>query len=125
MPIKIAIAGIGNCASSLVQGISFYADPDNTDVGLQHPELGGYRVSDFHVVAAFDVDARKVGQPLEKAIFALPNNTKISQADIPAAGVTVQMGPILDGVPDHMMDYPAHQRFEPASIPPVDLARTL
>src|SRR5215212_7310230 len=111
MPIKIAIAGIGNCASSLVQGISFYADPTNDTVGLQHAEIGGYRVSDFQVVAAFDVDARKVGQPLEKAIFAAPNNTKVFQSDIPPTGVTVQMGPTLDGVPDHMMDYPAHQRF--------------
>jgi myo-inositol-1-phosphate synthase len=125
MPIKIAIAGIGNCASSLVQGISFYADPDHGDVGLQHPELGGYRVSDLQVVAAFDVDARKVGQPLEKAIFALPNNTKVFCADIPATGVTVQMGPVLDGVPDHMMDYPAHQRFEPAKASPVDVARVV
>jgi myo-inositol-1-phosphate synthase len=125
MPIKIAIAGIGNCASSLVQGISFYANPDNDNTGLQHPEIGGFRVSDLQVVAAFDIDSRKVGQPLEKAIFALPNNTKVFQADIPKTGVTVQMGPIHDGVPEHMMDYPAHQRFEPANLPPVDIAKVL
>ena len=75
--IRIAIAGIGNCASSLLQGISYYANPDNGTIGLQHPELGGWGVGDLEVVAAFDVDARKVGQPVEQAIFALPNNTQI------------------------------------------------
>ena len=78
--IKIAIAGIGNCASSLVQGIHWYAarraEGNEDAVGLLHPELGGYRVEDIEVVAAFDIDARKVGKPLEEAIFALPNNTK-------------------------------------------------
>lgn len=125
MSIRIAIAGVGNCASSLVQGISYYADPENGTVGLQHPELGGYRVSDLQVVAAFDVDARKVNKPLEQALFALPNNTKIFCSELAPSGVTVQMGPILDGVPDHMKDYPPHQRFEPANLPPVDLARAL
>jgi myo-inositol-1-phosphate synthase len=94
-------------------------------VGLQHASIGGWRVGDLQVVAAFDVDARKVGRPLEEAIFALPNNTKVFCREIPPTGVTVQMGPILDGVPEHMKDFPAHQRFEAADLPPVDLARVL
>jgi myo-inositol-1-phosphate synthase len=117
MPIKIAIAGVGNCASSLVQGITYYSNPANGTVGLQHADVGGWRVGDLQVVAAFDVDARKVGRPLEEAIFALPNNTQVFCRDIPPTGVRVQMGKILDGVPDHMKDYPAHQRFEPADLP--------
>lgn len=125
MSIKIAVAGVGNCASSLIQGISYYAHPENGTLGLQHPEIGGWRVGDLQVVAAFDVDARKVGRPVDEAIFALPNNTKIFCPDVARTGVTVQMGPILDGVPDHMKDYPAHQRFEPADLPPVDLAKVL
>jgi len=125
MPIKLAIAGIGNCASSLIQGIHYYSDPANGTRGLQHPQIGSYRVSDFQVVAAFDVDVRKVGRPLEEAIFATPNNTKQFVPSIPPAGVTVQMGPVLDGVPEHMKDFPLHQRFEPASLPPVDLAKAL
>jgi myo-inositol-1-phosphate synthase len=125
MPIKIAVAGVGNCASSLVQGITYYSNPANGNVGLQHADIGGWRVGDLQVVAAFDVDARKVGRPLEEAIFALPNNTKVFCREIPPTGVTVQMGPILDGVPDHMKDFPIHQRFEVADRPPVDLARAL
>jgi myo-inositol-1-phosphate synthase len=125
MSIKIAVAGVGNCASSLIQGISHYANPDNGTLGLQHPEIGPWRVGDLRVVAAFDVDARKVGCPVEQAIFAPPNNTKVFCPDVSPTGVTVQMGPILDGVPDHMKDYPAHQRFEPADRPAVDLAKVL
>ncbi len=123
--IRIAIAGVGNCASSLVQGIAHYARPESSTVGLQHPLLGGWSVADIQVVAAFDVDARKVGRPVEEAIFALPNNTQVFCKEVPASGVTVQMGPILDGVPDHMMDYPIHQRFEPAGHQPVDIVKVL
>src|SRR5258705_6820157 len=125
MSIRIAIAGVGNCASSLVQGIAHYANPANGALGLQHAEIGGWGVDDLQVVAAFDVDTRKVGRPLEEALFALPNNTKVFCPAIPRSGVTVQMGPILDGVPEHMREYPLHQRFEPAALPPVDLARVL
>ena len=123
--IRIAIAGIGNCASSLLQGISFYANPDNGTVGLQHPELGGFGVGDLQVVAAFDIDSRKVGRPVEEAIFALPNNTQVFCRQVAKTGVIVQMGPVLDGVPDHMADYPAHQRFDVASAQPVDIAKVL
>ncbi|HYE20479.1 MAG TPA: inositol-3-phosphate synthase [Tepidisphaeraceae bacterium] len=126
--IRIAIAGVGNCASSLVQGIAFYARPENGTRGLQHPEIGGFTVADLQVVAAFDIDSRKVGRPVEQAIFALPNNTQVFCPDVggaAASGVTVQMGPKLDGVPDHMLDYPLHQRFDPANLPAVDVARVL
>ncbi len=125
MSIRLAIAGIGNCASSLVQGLAHYsADPNNT-VGLLHPILGSHRVADIEVVAAFDIDVRKVGRPLEEAIFALPNNTTVFRREIGSTDVIVRMGPILDGVPAHMKAYPADQRFEPADESPVDLARVL
>ena len=124
--VRIAIAGVGNCASSLVQGISYYARHDaDTTTGLMHPLIGPYRVSDLRVVAAFDIDARKVGRPLEEAIFSLPNNTKVFQERVEATGVTVRMGPVLDGVAEHMTSYPSHQRFEPAAVEPVDVARVL
>ncbi len=127
--IKIAIAGIGNCASSLVQGIAYYAHQHQTGseetVGLMHPQIGPYRTEDIQVVAAFDIDMRKVGRPLEQALFALPNNTKTLCPNLRPTGVTVQMGPILDGVSPHMMDYPLHQRFAPADADPVDVARAL
>jgi myo-inositol-1-phosphate synthase len=127
--IKIAIVGIGNCASSLVQGIAYYSALDRAGetepAGLQHPLIGGYRVGDIQVVAAFDIDSRKVGRPLHEAIFAAPNNTAIFHRDVPPSDVVVQMGHILDGCPPHMMDYPIHQRFDPANLPPVDIAQVL
>jgi myo-inositol-1-phosphate synthase len=128
-PIRIAIAGIGNCASSLVQGVYHYRSARGTPaeaVGLMHPVLGGYRVDDIEVVAAFDIDARKVGKPLEQALFALPNNTKVFCPDIPPTGVTVQMGEVLDGVASHMANYPPHQRFDVATgVRSVDVAKVL
>jgi myo-inositol-1-phosphate synthase len=125
--IKIAIAGIGNCASSLIQGLSYYAKRRGAGdtIGLLHPELGGWRAEDIEVVAAFDIDARKVGRPLEEAIFAPPNNTKDIDRDLTSTGVMVNMGPILDGCPAHMKSYPIHQRFEPSNLPPVDVAKIL
>jgi myo-inositol-1-phosphate synthase len=113
--IKIAIVGVGNCASSLVQGIHYYkeAKPDDP-VGLMHWEIGGYRAGDLRVVAAFDIDRRKVGCDVAEAIFAEPNCTQIFHADVPETGVAVQMSPILDGFPDHMREYPSSQAFVPA-----------
>jgi myo-inositol-1-phosphate synthase len=128
-PINIAIAGVGNCASSLVQGIAYYAQKakvgDRDTTGLQNPDLGGYRVEDIRVVAAFDIDSRKVGKSVEEAIFAAPNNTKIFQRQIPATGVVVQMGEILDGCPAHMFDYPEHLRFDPSTALPVNIVEVL
>ncbi len=96
--LRLAIAGVGNCASSLVQGLEYYrdADPDLDVPGLMHVVAGGYHIRDIEVVAAFDVDATKVGLDVGKAIHAEPNNT-IRFADVPELGVTVQRGPTLDG----------------------------
>jgi len=103
--INIAIVGVGNCASSLVQGIHYYAGRDPGDIpGLMHWEIGGYRPQDIRVVAAFDIDRRKVGTDLNRAIFSPPNCTKAFCPDLPSAGVTIQMGAILDGISEHMRD---------------------
>ena len=112
--IKIAIAGVGNCASSLVQGIHYYRKRKSGDaVGLMHWKIGGYTPGDIEVVCAFDIDKRKVGRDLAEAIVAPPNCTKIF-SKVRRTGLKVRMGRILDGVADHLMDYPAHQRFVPA-----------
>lgn len=110
--IKIAIIGIGNCASSLVQGVHFYRGADaNQTIGLMHWEIGGYRPEDIEVVAAFDTDARKVGKDVAEAIFAEPNCTKVFHPDIPALNVPVSMGKILDGFSEHMKDYEEKNSF--------------
>jgi myo-inositol-1-phosphate synthase len=124
--LKLAIAGVGNCASSLLQGIEFYRTHDPCDsAGILHPEIGGYRIEDIRVVAAFDVDARKVGRPLEEAVFAQPNCTTVFQEKLPASGVEVQMGPVLDGVAAHMADYPDDRAFRTANADPVDVTQAL
>ncbi len=105
--IRIAIAGIGNCASSLVQGLEYYKHVKNSDElvpGLMHNSLGGYLISDIKPVAAFDVDRRKVGSDLSKAIFSEPNCTK-KFSDVPEMGIEVMKGQVLDGVAPHMKDY--------------------
>ncbi|MGW2092573.1 inositol-3-phosphate synthase [Promicromonospora sukumoe] len=100
--IRVGIVGVGNCASSLVQGVHYYrdADPASTVPGLMHVQFGDYHVSDLEFVAAFDVDAKKVGFDLAEAINASENNT-IKIADVPPTGVTVQRGPTLDGLGDY------------------------
>ncbi|SDG44935.1 myo-inositol-1-phosphate synthase [Limimonas halophila] len=125
-PIRLALAGIGNCANALVQGLEHYRNAsDATLAGLMHPAVGPYRPADMRVVAAFDVDRRKVGRPLEEAVFAAPNCARVFQPELPPSGVTVQMGPVLDGVPDHMAAYPEDQAFRPADAEPVDVAEAL
>ncbi len=109
--IRIAIIGIGNCASSLVQGLEHYREGANDLVGLMHWEMGGYRPSDIKVVAAWDVDSRKVGKDVAEAIFAKPNCTAVFAATIPATGTVVKMGAVLDGVADHMADYKDDRTF--------------
>jgi myo-inositol-1-phosphate synthase len=124
--IRLAIAGLGNCASSLIQGLEFYRHQANRDLGgLMHPSIGGYGCDDIEVVAAFDIDRRKVGLPVEQAIFAKPNCTTVFQEFIPASGVTVSMGPVLDGVAPHMLDYADDEAFRPADEDPVDVAGVL
>lgn len=124
--VKVAIAGVGNCASALVQGIAFYRDRDEgPHSGLMHPEIGGWRAGDITVVAAFDIDRRKVGRPLAEAVFAKPNCAKVFKPDLSGSDVTVDMGPILDGVAPHMFSYPADDAFRPADTEPVDVVATL
>ncbi len=124
--IRAAIAGVGNCASSLVQGLEYYRGHNDREVtGLMHPRIGQWRCGDIEIVAAFDIDRRKVGRPLAEAIFAKPNCTRIFQKAIPVSNVVVQMGPILDGLARHMLDYPEDEAFRPAEDEPVDVARTL
>ncbi|USU05019.1 inositol-3-phosphate synthase [Sphingomonadaceae bacterium OTU29MARTA1] len=109
--INIAIVGIGNCASSLVQGLEHYREGANDLVGLMHWELGGYKPSDIKVVAAWDVDARKVGKDVAEAVFAKPNCTAVFAANLPATGTIVKMGAVLDGVAEHMSDYKDDRTF--------------
>jgi myo-inositol-1-phosphate synthase len=124
--IRVAIAGIGNCASALLQGIEYYRHHDPREsAGVLHEEIGGYRVEDLRPVAAFDVDPRKVGHPLEQAVFAEPNCTRVFQQKLPAWGVSVEMGPVLDGVADHMAAAPAEKAFRVADLEPVDVAARL
>ena len=124
--IKIAIAGVGNCASSLVQGLEYYRNHEQQAFsGLMHPRVGEWGATDVEVVAAFDIDKRKVGQSLEKAIFAKPNCTTVFQSMLPVSDVIVQMGPVLDGVPDHMADYDEDRAFRIADDAAVDVAEAL
>ena len=124
--IKIAIAGVGNCASSLVQGISYYGERANSSFeGIMCQDIGGYAPSDIEVVAAFDVDWRKVGKPVSEAIFALPNCTRVFQEKIDKADVLVSMGPILDGIAPHMADFSEQESPRVADLPSVDVTQIL
>ena len=124
--IKIAIVGVGNCASSLVQGIEFYKDsPEEKVIGLMHYDIGGYKAGDVEVVVAFDIDKRKVGKPLNEAIFARPNCAKIFCSHIPENGVIVKMGNLLDGIAPHMENYPQESAFVVADQPPCDVVSEL
>ncbi|HQU13674.1 MAG TPA: inositol-3-phosphate synthase, partial [Thermodesulfobacteriota bacterium] len=128
--IRVAVAGVGNCASALLQGIEFYREtPAATDVeivpGLMNRDIGGYLPGDIEVVAAFDIDRRKVGRPVTEAIFAPPNCTKRFVERMPAGGPVVGMGPVMDGVAPHMADYPDDRTFLPSSERPCDVDRVL
>src|SRR5690348_13635002 len=113
--IRIAIVGVGNCASSLVQGINFYrgVGANGTGLGLMHREIGTYRPGDIDVVAAFDIDRRKVGLDVSRAIFAPPNCTKVFCDKIKLTGAIVKMGCVLDGCPQHMSDQDPLRTFLP------------
>jgi myo-inositol-1-phosphate synthase len=127
--IRVAIVGVGNCASSLLQGIEHYRHSGEAErkspVGLMHYDLGGYKPEDVEVVCAFDIDARKVGRPLEEACFAPPNNTITIWRDLPRYGVTVDMGEPLDGIAPHMASYPPERTFIQAGDKPVDIEKRL
>ena len=121
--IKVAIVGIGNCASALIQGIHHYRNKSPEDViGLMHHDIGGYAPGAVDVVAAFDIDRRKVGKDLSEAVFAPPNCTTAFFSDLAPTGTPVMMGPILDGVSDHMRHHDAARSFLPADLPPLDKA---
>ncbi|MBW2666122.1 MAG: inositol-3-phosphate synthase, partial [Deltaproteobacteria bacterium] len=116
--IRIAIAGVGNCASSLVQGLEFYREKRPEDaIGLMHWEIGGYRPFDIEVVAAFDIDVRKVGKDVNEAIFELPNCTTVFCGSLPKARVRVQMGHVLDGIAEHMDQHPDGRTFLRSDAP--------
>lgn len=120
-PIRVAIVGVGNCATSLVQGVEYYrdADPQATVPGLMHVQFGKYHVNDVQFVAAFDVDEKKVGLDLADAILASENNT-IKIADVPATGVTVQRGHTLDGLGKYY-----RETITESSAAPVDMVAAL
>ena len=116
-PIRVAIAGLGNCASSLIQGVEYYrdADPAQKVPGLMHVQFGDYHVSDLEFVAAFDVDGKKVGQDISEAIYVSENNT-LKLADVPPMGVTVQRGPTLDGMGVYYRDTIVESDEEPVDV---------
>jgi myo-inositol-1-phosphate synthase len=126
--IRVAIAGVGNCASSLIQGLFYYKGINSNDElvpGLMHNILGGYKISDIRPVAAFDVDKRKVGKDLSEAIFSKPNCTKVFCKDVPKLNVKVMRGPTLDGIANHMKDYPEERTFVVSDEKPVDVEKVL
>src|SRR5512143_1288615 len=120
-PVRVAIIGVGNCASSFVQGVEFYrhAAPADFVPGLMHPVLGGYHISDIEFVAAFDIDKNKVGKDLAEAVFAKPNNT-VRFADVPTKGVTVERGMTHDGLGKYLS-----RIIEKAPGPTADIVRIL
>jgi len=119
--IRIAVAGVGNCASALIQGIHHYANSSATDcAGLMHWDIGGYKPYDVMIVAAFDIDRRKVGRDLSEAMFSPPNCTQRFFREIPHLGVRVKMGRVLDGIPQHMKYYDEACAFCVAEEPEAD-----
>src|SRR3954451_17127525 len=119
--IRVAIVGVGNCASSFIQGLSYYRDIDSNEPvpGLMNVELGGYRPRDIEIAAAFDINASKCGRDVSEAILAEPNNT-IAFAKVPPTGVRVMRGPTLDGIGRYLRD-----EIEESSEPQVDVCDVL
>ena len=115
--VRVAIVGVGNCASALVQGVHYYRDanPESRVPGLMHVQFGPYHVRDVEFVAAFDVDAKKVGQDLAEAIGASENNT-IKFADVPPTGVTVQRGPTMDGLGEYYQEIITESDEQPVDV---------
>ncbi len=119
--VRVALVGVGNCASSFVQGIAHYGSCVANTVmpGLINDEVGGYRVGDVRIAAAFDVSAKKVGRDVSEAIFSRPNNT-MRFADVKPTGVTVERGPTLDGIGEHLREL-----IDESDRPPVNVAEVL
>lgn len=123
--IKVAIVGVGNCASAIYQGLSYYKDFTGDKIpGVMFANIGGYQLQDIEVVAAFDVDARKVGLPMGQAIFEEPNCARIFAKDVPD-GPVVQMGQVLDGVSEYMQAEREDRGFRVADKKPVDVVKAL
>jgi myo-inositol-1-phosphate synthase len=124
--INVALVGVGNCASSLVQGVALYSNGGaNEQIGLMHWDLGGYRPKDLRVVAAWDIDRRKVGRDVSQAIFEKPNCTKVFCDHVEATGARVRMGRMLDGVSPHMADHPEDRTFLPADAPEPEMGEVV
>ncbi|MBI4367811.1 MAG: inositol-3-phosphate synthase [Candidatus Omnitrophica bacterium] len=126
--IKIAIAGTGNCAASLIQGIEYYrknGKAKEENLGVMNYDLGGYLPEDIEVVAAFDIDKRKVGERFDIALNAKPNCVMVLHNHLPKSKVIVQMSPVLDGVSEHMSEYPAERTFIVANKKPVNVDKVL
>jgi myo-inositol-1-phosphate synthase len=125
--IKLAIVGVGNCAASLLQGIQFYSQNTHKDthLGLLHYDIGGYAPRDIEIVAAFDIDERKVGKRIDQAIEAPPNCSFPIKGSVREINVEVKMGNILDGVSEHMKHQPPHRTFLPSDSEPVDVVQEL
>ena len=119
--VRVGIVGVGNCASSLVQGLSYYREANGNEPvpGLMNVELGGYHVSDVEISSAFDVNASKVGRDVSEAIFAKPNNTQ-RFALVPQSGIRVHRGPTLDGLGKYLRD-----EIDEADEPEADVAEVL
>jgi myo-inositol-1-phosphate synthase len=123
--IRIAIAGTGNCCSALYQGLEFYKDHEEDNIpGVMFARIGGYHPADIQVVAAFDVDRRKVGRPLGEAIFAAPNCARVFCPEVPD-GPIVMMGQVKDGVSEHMLEQPEKYGYRISNAEPVDVAQVL
>lgn len=122
--VRIAIAGLGSCASALVQGLEYYKDADDNSFvpGIMHVKFGDYHISDVEVVAAFDVNTKKIGRDVSEAIFAPPNACR-KFSDVPKLGVEVLPGPIEDGVAPHMKE--SFFCYDPNEVKPVDVAQVL
>jgi len=126
--IKIAIVGVGNCAASLIQGLEYYkknGKAKEENLGIMNYNLGGYLPEDIEVVAAFDIDKRKVGERFDIALNAKPNCVMVLHNHLPKSKVIVQMGPVLDGVSAHMAEYPADRTFIVANKKPADVEKVL
>lgn len=115
--IKVAIAGVGNCAQALVHGTEYYRNNPDDAKGLMNVEIDGYKVTDIEIVAAFDINADKVGKDLSEAIFAVPNRAyKYPDVEVKPYGVKVQMGPVLDGNPPHLNEFYTLSKEKPCDV---------
>lgn len=123
--INVAVVGVGNCFSSLYQGMSYYHGCDEDNIpGIIYKRIGDYHPTDIRVVAAFDIDRRKVGRPVGEAIFAKPNCARVFHVNVPD-GPIVQMGEVLDGIGPEMLAYPEDERFAVSNESPVDVVQVL